>query len=99
MWGKFWAAKEVLQGFSSKSNVEVMREVLETGGAGAGTSHLISQLSIGIHVPDNIQVIDDAIDTLDINHKKALTQQYIKRNKASAHWIDRAEMKLVALLH
>lgn len=97
-WGKFWAAKESLQGFSSKSNLLVLKEVLDSGVAGSGTTHLVSHLSCNIHVPHYIQVVDDAIDTLGIEHKKALTQQYIKNNKASYHWIEKAKGRLLALL-
>ena len=99
MWGDFWLKKEIPQAWSSTSNVEAMRVVLETGGSCGGTSHLIANLSIAIHVPDHIQLIDDAIDRLDTNHKIALTAHYIKRKKASAHFLDRAEMKLISLLH
>ena len=89
-WGRFWAGKETLQGFSSKSNTQVIKEVLDSGGAGTGTTHLVSHLSINI--------VDDAIDTLSINHKKALTQLYIKKNKASYYWVEQAKNKLLPLL-
>ena len=97
-WGRFWAGKETLQGFSSKSNTQVIKEVLDSGGAGTGTTHLVSHLSINMHVPHHIQIVDDAIDTLGINHKKALTQLYIKKNKASYYWIEQAKNKLLPLL-
>lgn len=97
-WGSFWLKKEIPQGFSSTSNVEAMRVVLETGGSCGGTSHLVANLAVGIFVPCHIQLIDDAIDTLDVNHKIALTAHYIKRKSASTHWLDKAANRLMVLI-
>jgi hypothetical protein len=63
-WGKFWSRQCEGQGFSSKSNVQSVKESCDVGCASTSTLHLFSGLSDNIMVPGDIKLIDDMISKL-----------------------------------
>ena len=77
LWSDFWIRRVKGQGYASKSNVQKLKEVCETGCAIQGTSHFINNRSESILVPVHIQEIGYKIDRLEVGHKQAIRQRYI----------------------
>lgn len=102
-WGKFWSKQEEGQGYSSKSNVQAIKETCEVGCASSSTLHLFSGSSDSIYVPDHIQNTDNRIILLDRQCKTALRQRYINRGqiryfadaKSFLFWINKAEREML----
>ncbi len=102
-WGNFWAQQEEGQGYSSKSNVQAIKEACEVGCASSSTLHLFSHRSESIHVPECIQYTDDRIILLDHQCKTAIRQRYINRGqilyfsdaRTFMFWVKKAERELL----
>ena len=102
-WGDFWSRQEQGQGYASKSNVEQLRETLQTGCSIQGTGHLISHCADNMHVPDHISVIDKLLHALSPKCKMALRQRYINKgrilyfstSKEFLFWVGKAERELL----
>jgi hypothetical protein len=101
-WGNFWARQEAGQGFSSKSNVQAIKETCEVGCASSSTLHLYSSAD-SIHVPDYIEVIDNSLEKLSRNCRAAIRQCYVNKSiklssedkKAFLFWLRKAERELL----
>jgi hypothetical protein len=101
-WGNFWARKEEGQGFSSKSNVQALKEACEVGCASSSTLHLFSS-SDSVHVPDYIERIDDRMKSLSHQCKTAIRQRYVNKGeilyfsdaKTFLFWVKKAERELL----
>lgn len=63
-WGRYWASKEELQGYSNKSNIMVIKECCELGGMFKSDAHLYSHGSSVIQVPAHIDALGARINTL-----------------------------------
>jgi len=102
-WGNFWARQEEGQGFSSKSNAQSVKEACEVGCASSSTLHLFSHSADNIHVPHNIEVIDNILECLTPQCKTAIRQRYINKGKvlyfpdkkAFLFWVGKAERELL----
>lgn len=102
-WGYFWGQQEEGQGYSSKSNVQAIKEACEVGCASSSTIHLFSHRADSIHVPDHIQVIDERMILLNPKCKTAIRQRYINRGqilyfrdaRTFLFWIKKAERELL----
>jgi hypothetical protein len=102
-WGCFWARQEEGQGFSSKSNVQAIKETCEIGCASSSTLHLFSNSADSIHVPEHIKVIDNSLNRLSHRCKVAIRQRYINRGqilyfsdaKSFLFWVNKAERYLL----
>lgn len=90
-WGKFWSRKCLGQSYSSKSNVQSVRESCEVGCASTSTLHLFTSLSNNIIVPDYIELIDDKISKLPPELISVVALRY--RNGAIT--LDRQQWKLL----
>jgi hypothetical protein len=77
----FWACQEEGQGYSSKSNVQAIKEACQIGCASSSTLHLFNNRADSIHVPKHIESIDNSLVNLSQQCKIALCQGYIKRGK------------------
>ena len=103
IWGEFWYHQEKGQGYASKSNVQMLRETLETGCTIKGTSHLINHRADSINVPEYILEIGNKIDRLKPDYIKAIRQRYVigkgvylfTNNKIFIKLIDKAEIALL----
>lgn len=102
-WGNFWAQQEEGQGYSSKSNVQAIKEACEVGCASSSTLHLFSYRSDSIHVPDYIDAIDQRMKELNMQCKVAVRQRYISRGqilyfsdaRTFLFWVRKAERELL----
>ncbi len=102
-WGIFWARQEEGQGYSSKSNVQAIKEACEVGCASSSTLHLFNSSADSIHVPEHIERIDNSLESLSHQCKIALRQRYINRGailyfankKVFLFWIRKAERELL----
>ena len=103
LWGNFWAKQEEGQGFSSKSNVQAIKEACEVGCASSSTLHLFSHRSDSIYVPAYIESIDGRLSCLDHRCKTAIRQRYINKGKiryfadakSFLFWINKAEREML----
>jgi hypothetical protein len=103
LWGRFWAKQEEGQGFSSKSNVQAIKEACEVGCASSSTLNLFSHRSDSILVPDYIESIDGRLSILDHRFKTAIRQRYINKGqiryfadaKSFLFWINKAEREML----
>lgn len=103
LWGSFWARQEEGQGFSSKSNVQAIKEACETGCASSSTLHLFNNRADSIHVPSHIEAIDNSLKRLSHQCKTAIRQRYINRGqilyfsdaKTFLFWVRKAERELL----
>ncbi|MDK1289798.1 hypothetical protein [Pseudoalteromonas umbrosa] len=77
-WGRYWASKEQLQGYSSKSNAEKIRENHLLGGLFKSDGHLYSHGSSNINPPEHIKELSAQIDKLRTEHKQVLVGKYVK---------------------
>ena len=101
-WGNFWSRQEEGQGFSSKSNVQAIKETCEVGCASSSTLHLFNG-SDSIHAPDHIEVIDNNLKSLSHQCKTAIRQRYINKGqillfsdaKTFIFWVRKAERELL----
>lgn len=80
-WGKFWAEKESLQGFASKSQVQRCTEVLRTGIWASSDKFLFNHRADSIYVPDWVAKIDKAVEQLKPDQKAIINKRYIKNIK------------------
>jgi hypothetical protein len=102
-WGSFWARQEEGKGWSSKSNIQQLRETLQTGCSIQGTGHLVNHCSDSIYVPKHIEIIDEAIAILHPKCKVAIRQRYINKGrilyfdtrKDFLFWVLKAERELL----
>lgn len=102
-WGSFWAQQEEGQGYSSKSNVQAIKEACEVGCASSSTLHLFNHRADSIHVPDHIALTDKSLARLSPMCMIAIRQRYINRGKvlyfgdkkAFLFWIGKAERELL----
>jgi len=101
-WGNFWCRQEVGQGYASKSNVDQLRETLETGCSIQGTGHLVNG-SDSIFVPEHIATTDKLLELLPQKCKIAVRQRYINKGKIIyftnkkdfLFWVGKAERELM----
>ncbi|QPB82809.1 hypothetical protein CWC22_007280 [Pseudoalteromonas rubra] len=77
-WGRYWASKETVGGYASKSNVERLRECCELGGVFSSDAHLFSHGSQGIKVPEHIEDMTKKVNQLSDNYRKVITGRYVK---------------------
>ena len=82
-WGKFWRAKEQLQGYASKSTTARLMEIGRTGIWASSDKHLHSHGSDGIKVPDWVARIDKAINQLPVQERLVISYRYIKERQLS----------------
>jgi hypothetical protein len=102
-WGDFWARQEEGQGYSSKSNVQAIKDACEVGCASTSTLHLFSNSSDSIHVPTHIDLIDNSLKRLSHKCKTAIRQRYINKGrilyfadaKTFLFWVNKAERELL----
>ena len=78
-WGKFWRAKEELQGYASKSTTARLMEIGRTGIWASSDKHLHSHVSDGIHVPAWVERIDKAVNQLPVQERVTISHHYIKQ--------------------
>lgn len=101
-WGDFWSRQEIGQGYASKSNVDQLRETLETGCSIQGTGHLVNSAD-NIFVPNHIAVTDLLLEVLPPKCKIAIRQRYINKgqilyftnSKDFLFWVGKAERELM----
>ena len=97
-WGNFWARQEQGQGYAKKSNIEALRETLQRGCAVIGTSYLNNMLAENIKVPDDINKIGIAVNSLSIEHRIAIRVFYVNAAYSKKTFtVQRAEIELTAL--
>ena len=102
-WGNFWARQEEGQGFSSKSNVQAIKEACEVGSASSSDLHLFSHRADSIFVPAHIEVIDCDLKRLKPKCITALRQRYVNKGQilyfSDRHtflfWVKKAERELL----
>ena len=102
-WGDFWAHQELGQGFSSKSNVQAIKEACQVGSASSSDLHLFSHRADSIFVPAHIEVIDRDLERLSPECITALRQRYVTKgqmlyftNKQTfLFWVKKAERELL----
>jgi len=102
-WGNFWARQESGQGYSSKSNVQAIKEACEIGCASSSDLHLFSHRADSIYVPLHIETIDLALERLSRKCIAALRQRYVNRGqilyfsdaKTFLFWVRKAERELL----
>jgi len=97
-WGKYWSKQREGQGYASVSITEQCCKILQTQVFSQGTSHLSSHLADSIHVPDWVQVIDEATNELTEAQKAYIKLKYINFKKVENIHIRNAEVKLASLL-
>ena len=103
LWGNFWARQEEGQGYSSKSNVQAIKEACQVGCASSSTLHLFNNTADSIHLPKHIESIDNSLESLGHQCKIALRQRYINKGKrlyfedkkAFLFWVRKAERELL----
>ena len=102
-WGHFWARQEEGQGFSSKSNVQAIKEACEVGSASSSDLHLFSHRSDSIFVPAHIEEIDHDLERLNPKCITAIRQRYVTKGlilyfedkKTFLYWVTKAERGLL----
>ena len=102
-WGIFWARQEEGTGYSSKSNVQAIKEACQVGCASSSDLHLFSHRSDSIYVPAHIDEIGRALERLNPRCIIALRQRYVTKglvfyfedNKAFLFWVGKAERELL----
>ena len=102
-WGDFWARQELGQGYSSKSNVQAIKEACEVGSASSSDLHLFSHRADSIYVPTHIEVIDRGLERLSRRCITAIRQRYVNRgqilyfsdNETFLFWVKKAERELL----
>ncbi|CAM3899256.1 hypothetical protein [Rheinheimera salexigens] len=82
-WGRFWANKELLQGYASTSVTARCCEMLQTGIWISSDKHLFSHQADEIFVPHYIEQLDKKMHTLPLQQKAVITKRYIKQKKLS----------------
>ncbi|MAD75144.1 MAG: hypothetical protein CML20_10200 [Rheinheimera sp.] len=83
-WGKFWAAKESLQGYASTSVTERCCQVLRTGIWASSDKHLFNHQADNLYVPDWIACIDHCLNELPPSHRRVINRRYIKQVKLNS---------------
>ena len=78
-WGKFWRAKEELQGYASKSTTARLMEIGRTGIWASSDKHLHSHGADGINVPEWVERIDTAVNQLPVQERVTISHHYIKQ--------------------
>lgn len=99
-WGKFWAARESLQGYASASSIERCRQVLQTGIWASSDKHLFSHQSDNIKVPDWVDHIDQLMLELQPACRRVINLRYIKNarlNKTDKLLLWHAQTYLLSL--
>ncbi len=102
-WGDFWARQELGQGYSSKSNVQAIKEACEIGCASASDLHLFSHRADRLFVPAHIQRIDRDLEKLSPRCITALRQRYVNKGRilyfadkdTFLFWVKKAERELL----
>ncbi|NQY65346.1 MAG: hypothetical protein HRT38_16840 [Alteromonadaceae bacterium] len=103
LWGKFWARQEEGQGYSSKSNVQAIKEACQVGCASSSDLHLFSHRADSIYVPAHITVIDESLERLSPKCITALRQRYVNKGQILyfsnkeifLFWVKKAERELL----
>lgn len=80
-WGNFWAEKESLQGYASKSQIQRCSEVLKTGVWASSDKYLFNHRADSIFVPDWIDQLDRVVEQLKPEQKAIINKRYIKKIK------------------
>ena len=102
-WGNFWARQEEGRGYSSKSNVQAIKEACQVGCASSSDLHLFSHRADSIFVPANIQLIDHELERLSRKCITALRQRYVNKGQILyftdkqifLFWVKKAERELL----
>ena len=102
-WGDFWARQELGQGYSSKSNVQAIKEACLVGCASSSDLHLFSHRADSIYVPAHIEMIDHDLERLSPRCITAIRQRYVSKgrilyfsDKATfLFWVKKAERELL----
>ena len=102
-WGDFWACQEEGRGYSSKSNVQAIKEACQVGSAISSDLHLFSHRADSIYVPAHIEVIDHYLEILSPECITALRQRYVTKGQVFyfadketfLFWVKRAERELL----
>lgn len=80
-WGNFWAEKESLQGYASKSQVHRCAEVLKTGIWASSDKFLFNHRADSIYVPDWVEHMDRCVEQLEPEQKAIINRRFIKKVK------------------
>ena len=102
-WGDFWVRQEEGQGYSSKSNVQAIKEACEVGSASSSDLHLFSHRADSIFVPAHIEVIDSNLEKLSSRCITAIRQRYVNKGQilyfsdkeSFLFWLKKAERELM----
>ena len=102
-WGNFWARQEEGTGYSSKSNVQAIKEACQVGCASSSDLHLFSHRADSIFVPAHIEVIGHNLERLAPRCITAVRQRYVKKGqilyfsdkKTFQFWVEKAERELL----
>ena len=102
-WGNFWARQEEGREYSSKSNVQAIKEACQVGCASSSDLHLFSHRADSIFVPAHIKVIDHELERLRPIYITALRQRYVNKGqilyfadkKTFLFWVNKAERELL----
>ena len=102
-WGDFWVRQEQGQGYSSKSNVQAVKEACQVGCASSSYLHLFSYRADSIFVPAHIEVIDYDLERLSHRCIIALRQRYVNKGQilyftdkeTFLFWLKKAERELL----
>ncbi|NQY64723.1 MAG: hypothetical protein HRT38_13510 [Alteromonadaceae bacterium] len=102
-WGDFWVRQELGQGYSSKSNVQAIKEACQVGCASSSDLHLFSHRADSIFVPAHIEVIDRDLERLSPRCITALRQRYVNKGQilyfsekeTYMFWVTKAERELL----
>ena len=102
-WGDFWARQELGTGYSSKSNVQGIKEACLVGCASSSDLHLFSHRADSIYVPAHITVIDESLERLSPKCITALRQRYVNKGQILyfsnkeifLFWVKKAERELL----
>ena len=106
-WGDFWARQEEGRGYSSKSNVQVIKEACLVGCASSSDLHLFSHRADSIFVQVHIEVIDCELERLSPRCITAIRQRYVNKGQilyfsdkeTFLFWMKKAERELLSLMY
>ena len=80
-WGKFWRAKEQLQGYASKSTTARLMEIGRTGIWASSDKYLFNHRADSIYVPDWVEHMDRCVEQLQPEQKAIINRRFIKKIK------------------
>lgn len=82
-WGRFWSARESLQGYASTSVTERCCQVMRTGIWASSDKHLFSHQADQVYVPEWVKDIDRCVEQLPTPQRLVINRRYIKEVRLS----------------